>query len=271
MVRLAIAQHAAGETLEENLATAERLIADASAQGARLVCFPEIQLSPFFPKHKGGDGSQWAITADGPEIARLSEAAKRHGIVVVANIYLEEEDGRRFDASPVFDADGQLLGITRMNEIAQFDGFWEQDYYAPGESFGVYETAAGRVGVVICYDRHFPESYRAVARAGADIVATPTCIEAAEPLSLFEAEMRTLAYHNGVYALLANRCGREETRDYAGHSLICGPDGSVLSRAGGAPQLLFADADLDARRRQAIERGFLSARLTREGGTITNA
>lgn len=271
MVRLAIAQHAAGMTIEENLATAERLIGDASAQGARLVCFPEIHLSPFFPKQRGGDASSWALRADGPELARLAEAARTHAIVVVANVYLEDEQGRRHDASPVFDADGTLLGIARMNEIAQFDGFWEQDYYDAGEGFEVYDTAAGRVGVVICFDRHFPESYRAVARAGADIVATPTCIEAGEPLSLFEAEMRTLAYHNGLYALLANRCGREDEREYAGHSLICAPDGGVLARAGGSAQLLFADGDIEGRRRLVMERGFLSARLTQQGATITNS
>lgn len=265
MVRLAIAQHAAADSIAENLATAERLIADAAAQGAKLVCFPEVHLSPFFPKTKGGDASKWALTPDDASIARLSEAAKANAIVVISNLYLADRDGRRYDASPVFDADGTLLGVSRMNEIAQFDGFWEQDYYAPGEGFAVYDTAAGRVGVVICFDRHFPESYRAVARAGADIVATPTCIETSEPVSLFEAEMRTLSFHNSVYSLLANRCGREEERSYAGQSLICAPDGAVLARAGSSAQLLFADCDLDARRQMAEERGFLSARIVREG------
>lgn len=269
MVRLAIAQHAAGPSIDENLATAERLIADAAGQGAKLVCFPEVQLSPFFAKHKGGDAGAWAITPDDPAIARLSEAARANGIVVVANIYLHDRDGRHYDASPVFDADGTLLGVSRMNEIAQFDGFWEQDYYAPGEGFQVYDTAAGRVGVVICFDRHFPESYRAVARAGAQIVATPTCIETGEPLALFEAEMRTLSFHNSVFSLLANRCGVEEERSYAGQSLICGPDGAVLARAGDAPQLVFADCDLEARERIAGERGFLAARITRQGAPIT--
>lgn len=269
MVRLAIAQHAAGATIEENLATAERLIADAASQGAKLVCFPEVQLSPFFPKHKGGEASQWAVTPDDPAIARLAEAARANSVVVVANLYLHDHDGHHYDASPVFDADGTLLGVSRMNEIAQFDGFWEQDYYAPGQGFEVCDTAAGRVGVVICFDRHFPESYRAVARSGAEIVATPTCIESGEPLGLFEAEMRTLSFHNSVFSLLANRCGHEEERSYAGHSLICGPDGVVLARAGASPQLVFADCDLDARARIADERSFLQARIVREGAAIT--
>jgi len=265
MIRLAIAQHACSDSLQDNLATAERFIAEAGAQGAALICFPEIHLSPFFPKTKGGDASRWALTPDDPALARLAVAAKRAGLVVVANVYLEDRDGRRHDASPVFDADGTLLGISRMNEIAHFDGFWEQDYYAPGEGFPVYETAAGRVGVVICFDRHFPESYRAVARAGAEIVATPTCIETGEPADLFEAEMRTLSFQNSVVSLLANRCGDEGDRAYAGQSLVCGPGGEVLARAGESALLLLADCDLAARARVARERGFLDARLVREG------
>jgi len=143
--------------------------------------------------------------------------------------------------------------------IAQFDGFWEQDYYAAGDGLPIYDTAAGRLGVVICYDRHFPESYRACARAGADVIATPTCIEAGEPLDLFEAEMRTLAYQNHVYAVLANRCGAEDGRRYAGRSLVTGPDGSVLARGGDGPEAVLADYDLKARATLAERSGFLGA------------
>ncbi|WP_158272121.1 carbon-nitrogen hydrolase family protein [Marinicauda salina] len=258
MPRLAIAQHACAPDIDANVKTAERMIAEAGDQGAALVVFPEIHLSPFFPKTKGGDASAWAMTADHPALAALSDAAKAAGVVVVSNVYLEDVDGRRHDASPVFDADGTLLGVSRMNRIAQFDGFWEQDYYAPADGFDVYDTAAGRLGVVICYDRHFPESYRACAKLGAEIIATPTCVEAAEPLDLFEAEMRTLAYHNHVYALLANRCGSEDERAYAGRSLICGPDGSVLARAGDDPEILLAEYGRAARRKTAEARGFVS-------------
>jgi N-carbamoylputrescine amidase len=264
VTRFAIAQTVAATDVETNLARAETMIAKAGASGARLVVFPEIHLTPFFPKHKGRDASGWAMHEDGPEITRLAAAAQVANIVVVSNLYIESDTGERHDASPVIDADGTLLGLSRMNEISQFDGFWEQDYYAPGAGWPVYDTAAGRVGVVICYDRHFPESYRACATAGAELIVTPTCIEAGEPLDLFEAEMRTLSYHNCVYAALANRCGPEETRLYAGASLITGPDGAVLARAGAEEQLLYAELDPDARRARAEALGWLRSRTARD-------
>ncbi|MGX6648596.1 carbon-nitrogen hydrolase family protein [Maricaulaceae bacterium MS644] len=265
MTRFAIAQTIATNDIETNIARAETLIAQAGAGGARLLVFPEIHLTPFFPKHKGRDASAWAMREDGAEIARLAAAAKAADIVVVSNLYIENSAGERHDSSPVIDADGTVLGLSRMNEISQFDGFWEQDYYAPGDGWPVYDTAAGRIGVVICYDRHFPESYRACAKAGAELIVTPTCIEADEPLDLFEAEMRTLAYQNCVYAALANRCGPEETRRYAGASLITGPDGAVLAKAGGGEQLLYAEMDLGARRARAEALGWLSSRTARGG------
>lgn len=263
MTRFAIAQTVAITDVETNLARAETLIAEAGAEGARLVVFPEIHLTPFFPKHKGGDASAWAMREDGPEITRLAAAAKAANIVVVSNLYIESDTGERHDASPVIDADGTVLGLSRMNEISQFDGFWEQDYYAAGSGWPVYDTAAGRVGVVICYDRHFPESYRASAKVGAELIVTPTCIEAGEPLDLFEAEIRTLAYHNCVYAALANRCGQEETRLYAGASVITGPDGAVLAKAGPDEQLLYSEMDRGARRTRAEALGWLSSRTAR--------
>ncbi|MGJ3231974.1 MAG: carbon-nitrogen hydrolase family protein [Oceanicaulis sp.] len=263
MNRLSIAQTVSTPRIEDNLALAEAMIAEAGRAGAGLVVFPEIHLSPFFPKHKGGDASPWAMRETGPELARLAAAAKASNIVVISNLYLEGEAGLRHDASPVIDADGQVLGVTRMNEIAQFDGFWEQDYYAPGSGWPVYDTAAGRIGVVICFDRHFPESYRACAKAGAEIIVTPTCIEAAEPIDLFEAEMRTLAYQNQVFAALANRCGTEEDRTYAGASLIAGPDGAVLAKASSDQELLIADIDLADRRERADRLGWLASRTAR--------
>ncbi|MEQ8404205.1 MAG: nitrilase-related carbon-nitrogen hydrolase [Oceanicaulis sp.] len=265
MIRLAIAQTAASPELEANLANAEAMIAQAGAAGARLVVFPEIHLTPFFPREKGGDATPFTMSEGGAEIARLAAAARDADIVVVSNLYLKDPGGVRHDASPVIDSDGTVLGVTRMTEIAQFEGFWEQDYYAPGDGWPVYDTAIGKVGVVICFDRHFPESYRTCAKAGAEIIVTPTCIEAEEPLDLFKAEMRTLAYHNHVYAALANRCGVEDGQAYAGASLITGPDGAVLAKAGAEPELLLAEIDLSARRALAERMGWLDSRTARGG------
>lgn len=271
MIKIAIAQHACVDDLKANLDKALSMIERAASMGADLVCFPEIHLSPFFPKHKGGDASQWTVTPDHPCFEAFSRVARTNKITIISNLYLENAQGERHDASPVFGPDGSLLGISRMNEIAQFDGFWEQDYYAPHTGHQVYDLPWGKLGVVISYDRHFPESYRACALAGADIIATPTCCEADEPLDLFEAEMRTLSFQNCVFSLLANRCGEEEDRTYAGHSLICGPGGNVLKKGGSQPDLLMYDTDIPARRKIAETRGYLNSRSAKNGCVITKS
>lgn len=143
MAKLAALQHAMSADIEANLDTAARLMALAAEAGARLAVFPEIQLSPFFPVRRGNDAGVYAMTADHPAFERLASLAKTHELVTVANVYFEAEDGERFDASPVFDADGSLLGISKMVHIAQFERFWEKDYYAPGSGFDVYDTSAG--------------------------------------------------------------------------------------------------------------------------------
>jgi predicted amidohydrolase len=257
MARLAALQHAMSPDIESNLETARRMLEAAAKAGVKLAVFPEVQLSPFFPVRRGNDAGRYVMTADHPAIAALSEMAKAHGIVTVANIYFQDDDGTRFDASPVFDADGTLLGISKMVHVAQFENFWEKDYYASGSGFDVYDTAAGRLGIVICYDRHFPESYRACALQGAEIIATPTCNLAGEPLDLFAWEMRTLAFQNSVYSILANRCGVEGETSYGGHSVIAGPDGALHAQAGNTESVLTADYDLTRRAEIARAYGWL--------------
>lgn len=262
MTRLAVLQHAMGTDIDANLATAERLMARAAGEGANIVVFPEVHLSPFFPKHRAEAAPEvadrYVMDEDHPALARLSALAAQHHLVTVANIYRQDAAGERYDASPVFDADGRLLGVSDMVHVAQFDGFWEKDYYAHGEAFNVYDTAAGRVGVVICYDRHFPESWRACALAGAEIIATPACNLASENTELFANEIAVMAYQNSVYAALANRCGTEEGVAYAGVSVIAGPDGTLLGKAGGEETVLLADLDLDHRRQVARKAGWLA-------------
>lgn len=257
MPKLAALQHAASPDVETNLETAKRMLGQAAEAGAKVAVFPEIQLTPFFPVARGNDAGPYAMTIDSPAITALSDMARANSIVTVANVYFQDEDGQRFDASPVFDADGTLLGISKMVHIAQFEKFWEKDYYASGSSFDVYETAAGKVGVVICYDRHFPESYRASALQGAEIIATPTCNLAGEPLDLFAWEMRVLAMQNSVYSILANRCGIEGETVYGGHSVIAGPEGELLAEAGEDEAVLVASFDLERRARVATGRKWI--------------
>ena len=162
------------------------------------------------------------------------------------NLY--ERDGTRtFDCSPVFDADGRLLGRTRMIHITDYACFHEQGYYTPGDTGApVYETAHGRIGVAICYDRHYPEYMRALAIGGADLVVVPQAGAVGEwPEGLYEAELQVAAFQNGYYTALCNRVGEEECLTFSGESFVCAPNGRVIARAPAARDaILYADVDL---------------------------
>jgi N-carbamoylputrescine amidase len=169
-------------------------------------------------------------------------------MVTVLNLYEAGGDGRCFDSSPVFDADGTLLGTTRMVHITDYACFHEQRYYAPGDRGApVYQTSVGRIGVAICYDRHYPEYTRALGIAGAELVAIPQAGAVGEwPEGLFEAEVRTAAFQNGYYAVLANRVGAEERLTFAGESFAVDPEGQVIARGKSLEEdLVFADVDLE--------------------------
>ena len=192
----------------------------------------------------------------------FAERARHHGIVLVLNLY-ERDGARTFDCSPVIDADGRLLGRTRMVHITDYACFHEQGYYTPGDSGApVYDTRHGRLGVAICYDRHYPEYMRALAVAGADLVVVPQAGSVGEwPDGLYEAEMQVAAFQNGYYTALCNRVGQEECLTFSGESFVCAPDGRVVARAPAATDcILYADVDLSTAAASHARRLFLRDR-----------
>ena len=192
----------------------------------------------------------------------FSARARELGVVVVLNLY--ERDGDRcFDCSPVIDADGTLLGRTRMVHITDYEGFHEQGYYAPGDTgVPVYETRVGKIGVAICYDRHYPEYMRGLALGGAELVVVPQAGAVDEwPEGLYEAEMRVAAFQNGYFVALCNRVGREERLHFAGESFVCSPSGQVVARADrDRDQILYTDLDLEEAASSHASRLFLRDR-----------
>ena len=159
----------------------------------------------------------------------------------------EEDNGKTFDSSPVIDADGAVLGTTRMVHITDYDCFHERGYYSPGDSGApVYQTRHGRIGVAICYDRHYPEYMRALGIAGAQLVVVPQAGARGEwPDGLYEAELQVAAFQNGYFTALCNRTGPEEKLDFAGQSFVCDPAGRVIAQAGeGTDEILYCDIDL---------------------------
>jgi N-carbamoylputrescine amidase len=262
-MKIALVQQAADHDKLVNVRRGLSAMEEAARAGAELVAFAELAFERFYPQRPAAP-SPWRLgePVPGPTTELFARKARELGVVVVLNLY--ERDGQRgFDCSPVIDADGTLLGRTRMVHITDYPCFHEQGYYTPGDTGApVYHTKAGKVGVAICYDRHYPEYMRALAIAGADLVVVPQAGAVDEwPEGLYEGEMRVAAFQNGFFVALCNRVGREECLTFAGESFICAPDGSVVARAAKLENaVLEADLDLTAAADSHARRLFLRHR-----------
>jgi N-carbamoylputrescine amidase len=246
-MKIALVQHSASPDVDANRRRGLEAARAAAAEGASLVVFPEIAFSRFFPQHPAsGDVRALAEPVPGPTTDLFSRLARELGLVIVLNVY-ERDGDAAYDCSPVIDADGSIAGRTRMVHITEYACCHEQQYYTPGNlGAPVFETAAGKVGVAICYDRHFPEYMRALGLGGADLVVVPQAGWAGEwPPGFFEAELCTPAFQNGYFVALCNRVGVEDRLTFSGESFVCGPDGGVRARAPrGEETILIADIEL---------------------------
>jgi N-carbamoylputrescine amidase len=260
-----IQQHATWDrdaNRERGLAAAR----EAAAGGAQVIAFAELAFDRFYPQVPATlEHLQQAETIPGPTTDAFAALAAEWGVVIVLNVFErgEGEPGPTYDSSPVIDADGTILGITRMVHITEYAHFHEQGYYTPGDrGVPVYDTQFGRIGVAICYDRHYPEYMRALAVKGAEVVFVPQAGAVGEwPEGLYEAEMRVAAFQNGYFTALCNRVGKEEHLTFAGESFVCGPDGRVLARAGeGTDEVLHCEVDLAACAKSHARRLFLRDR-----------
>jgi beta-ureidopropionase len=244
-MRIALVQMSMEGSVDANLDKALASMREAAREGAELVCFPETQFSPFFPQFPCGDASRYAMGIDHPAMRATQQASRELGLIAIPNLYLEE-GGKRYDASPVIEANGTILGVSKMVHIVQMPLFYEQDYYTPSDSgFQVYHTSRGRVGVVICFDRHYPESLRSCALKGAQLIVIPTANVKGEPLEFFEWELRVAAVQSGVFIALCNRVGLEHDMDFCGQSLVIDPNGELVAKADDSEQVLYAELDLD--------------------------
>jgi predicted amidohydrolase len=245
-MKIALIQQHATRDKAANVARGLAALESAARNGAALACFAELAFEWFYPQRPAELGFRdLAEPLDGPTVTAFQNKAKQLGIVTVINLY-ERDGDHTYDSSPVIDADGTLLGVTRMIHITEYPCFHEQGYYTPGDNGApVYKTKAGAIGVSICYDRHFPEYMRALAVNGADLVIVPQAGAVGEwPEGLYEAEMRVAAFQNGYFTALCNRVGKEECLDFAGESFVCGPDGDLIARGAlSRDETVYADID----------------------------
>jgi beta-ureidopropionase len=259
-MRIALAQLSAISNRDANYTSVFTAMNAAHAAGAGLVAFPEIILDPFFPQSPGDRAAlDLAEPISGMTCRMIASKTSALKMVTVFNLYELGEDGNRYDSSPVIDADGTLLGVTRMIHITDYEGFHERDYYHPGDNgVPVYSTRAGKVGVAICYDRHYPEVMRGLGVAGAELVVIPQAGTVGEwPEGLYEAEVRTAAFQNGYFAAVVNRVGEEGKLHFAGESFVVDPEGRVIARGKSLEEdLVIADIDLEACKTSTARRLF---------------
>lgn len=244
---LSMAQMSMSDDINENLNKTVSFC--DKAKGSDLLFFPEIQLSPFFPQYENTSADKYLMNIDGREISELKKSAKKNNLFVSPNIYLSE-NGKPYDASIFIDNNGNIIGTSKMVHIAQAKNFYEQDYYTPSDDgFKVFDTPFGKVGIVICYDRHLPESIRTVTLMGADLIIIPTANTKAENLEMFEWEIRVQAMQNQVYIAMCNRVGKEDNMTFAGQSLAVAPDGTLLLKADDKEGLITIELDLSEARK----------------------
>jgi N-carbamoylputrescine amidase len=259
-MRIALAQYALGSEMKDNLGKALRSMEEAARERVQLVCFPELCLSPFFPQLPGQDVSQYAIPIQHDHIKQFQSTCKQLKLAATPNVYLEEKN-RRFDASLLIGDSGSIVGISKMVHIAQLPCFYEQDYYTPSDTgFSVYEMSLGKIGIVVCFDRHFPESIRTCVLRGAQLIVIPTANTTAEPGDMFEWELRVAAMQNGVYIAMCNRVGPEGAVTFCGESIIVDPHGEVVTKASDAEGIVIADIDMSEVDHARDKRPYISLR-----------
>lgn len=259
-MKIASAQMQMTENPEENLAASLQWMEKAAAEDADLILFPEIQLTTFFPRLPGQNRDEFAISIDHPFVEKIRNACRRLRLYASPNFYIRD-GGKYFDSSLLIDNSGAIIGRQDMVHIAQAEGFYEQDYYTPSEDgFHVFSTPLGNIGIVVCFDRHYPESIRTEALMGADLILIPTANTAAEPDELFQWEVKVQAFQNSTVIAMCNRTGIEGDVCFNGHSIIAGCDGETLALAGEKPQLLYAEIKPENSRRRRREKPYTSLR-----------
>jgi beta-ureidopropionase len=236
----------------------------AAEQGAQVVCFQEIFTTSYFCNVQDPAFYDTAEEIpDGPTIKRMIALARETAMVVIAPIYEKVDEGTFYNTAAVIDAGGEFLGIYRKTHIPQVKGFWEKFYFRPGNlGYPVFDTAIGRIGIYICYDRHFPEGWRVLGLKGAKIVFNPSATTRGHSKYLWELEQPAAAVANEYFVGAINRVGREnlEDTDYYGSSYFCSPRGQLIGKAASdsEDEVLIRDLDLslieDVRRQWAFYR-----------------
>jgi N-carbamoylputrescine amidase len=230
----------------------ETYIAQAAQAGSQITCLQEIFYGPYFCAEQE---TKWYEFTEqipgGPTIKRMQELAKKHGMALVVPIYEIEQEGIFYNTAAVIDRAGNYLGKYRKTHIPHVaPGFWEKFYFKPGNlGYPVFDLGFVKIGVYICYDRHFPEGARALGLNGAEIVYNPSATVAGLSEYLWKLEQPAHAVANGYFVGAINRVGVEapwKIGEFYGQSYFCNPRGQIIAQASrDKDEVLTADLDLD--------------------------
>jgi N-carbamoylputrescine amidase len=249
IVRAALVQAAWTGDKESMIKHHEEQARLAAAEGAQVICFQELFYGPYFCQVQDARFYEYAESVPGPTSERFARLAAELGLVIVLPVYEQEQPGVLYNTAAVIDADGTYLGKYRKHHIPNLPGFWEKFYFRPGNGgYPVFDTAVGKVGVYICYDRHFPEGWRALGLGGAQIVFNPSATSAGLSNHLWQLEQPAAAVANEYYIGAINRVGVEEygDDDFYGTSYFVDPRGQLVDGAGARDKgdLIIRDLDL---------------------------
>jgi len=250
-VRAALIQAQANMSKQDAVDKHIKMIADATGQGAQVVGLQEIFHGPYFCAEQDPKWYDTAEPEDGPTVSRMREVAREHGIVLIVPWFEEEQPGVYYNTACVIERDGTIVGKYRKTHIPQVGPcFWEKFYFKPGNlGYPVFDTSVGRVGLIICYDRHFPEVARELGLKGAEIVFNPSATVESLSRYLWELEQPAHAVANGFWMAASNRVGVEAPLNPAkfyGSSYFCSPRGKIIAQASDSEdEVLVADLDLD--------------------------
>jgi N-carbamoylputrescine amidase len=240
------------EIRKANLDHQMKLVEEAARQGVQMLCFQEIFTTPYFCAEQQ---TRWYEAVekipDGPTVKLMQDVAKQYGMVLIVPIYEEEMSGVYYNSAAVIDADGKYLGKYRKTHIPHVaPGFWEKFYFRPGNlGYPCFDTAFARIGVYICYDRHFPEGARCLGLNGAEIIFNPSATVAGLSEYLWKLEQPAHAAANGYFVGAINRVGTEapwNIGEFYGQSYFCDPRGQIIAEGSrDQDELIVADLDMD--------------------------
>jgi N-carbamoylputrescine amidase len=289
--RVGLVQMSATSDPENNLQHAMEWVGKAAAQGAQIVCLPELFQTQYFCQREDAALFDLAESIPGPTTAKISDLAKQLGIVLVASLFEKRARGVYHNTAVMVDKDGTLLGLYRKMHIPDDPLYYEKFYFTPGDlGFKAFDTGVGRVGTLVCWDQWYPEGARLTALQGANLLFYPTAIgwHPAEKAEFGVAQhdawktiQRAHAIANGVYVAVVNRVGRENGDirgnaapgaglEFWGGSFLCDPFGRVIAEAShDREEILIGEIDLKALEDTRRNWPFLRDRRIDSYGAIT--